>query len=178
MSKKRIKRKSKRRRHRDAVRRARTATQRHAGRRRPSRATSRREPFQSITITRDGGFNVTTIPDGEIDAYHAYLKAHDLLPPGHDVRWPVDGKELAMAVQLLEDPRAGRRAALKAIMILAHMPDERALAALMKHAESGRAQAAMAKHGAAECRMWLEERVPALSPPGWTTSPQNAAMLN
>lgn len=156
---------------RNAARRARRAAERRARRRAaPSRE---RAPLRSFTFTRDGLVTLTKVPGEDVDAHLAYLEAHRLLPPGYPTSEAHLRTEMAMALFTLDDPDASPDSVLRAIVILAHTPDERALAALVRYASSGRVHADLAKPAATECDMWLQTG--GISPP---RAPQPAATMN
>ncbi|MEZ4439286.1 MAG: hypothetical protein R3B72_09365 [Polyangiaceae bacterium] len=140
---------------RNAARRARRTQQRtqqkHQQRRaRPSRERGR---FQSVTATARG---IEVAPIADLDTYHAYLDAHRLVPT-HPMSEAEISAQRAMALFTLEQPPASSEALLRAVMILAHTPDPRALAALRRHAASGAMHADLAVLAADECAMWLEQ---------------------
>ena len=172
MSKNSKKIKKHRNRRRNAHRRAARAAERR------TRGPSRERPRMTFTAIPAGGFvGVADIPGEEISSLDAYVRAHDRLPPSYPFDEVERGRQLAMALCVLEDRQASGESLLRAIMILGHIPDPRALEALRAHAKSRRPHADIARHAADECAMWLED---ARGQPEPTSSPMSmfSMMLN
>lgn len=87
-----------------------------------------------------------------------YLEAHQHLPWGFP--WPgcdVEGT-LQAALDTLARPMASGEAILEAIMLLAHIPDRRALDSLRRYGASAGVHSDMARLGEDECAMWIREQ--------------------
>ena len=156
---------------RDARRRAARAAERRA--RRKNAPPRDRGGVQSFMMTDGGSFSVTPVGADEIDALNTYIRAHDRLPSSYPFGPMEQQRQLSMALSTLGNPLATSDAVLRAIVILGHIPDPRALTALVAHADSRRAHADIAKHAADECAGWIESerfRSAPLRPP--------AAMMN
>ncbi|MEQ9322705.1 MAG: hypothetical protein RIF41_26300 [Polyangiaceae bacterium] len=168
MSKKSKKQRSKR---RDARRRAARAAGRRA--RKKAAAARARGTVQSFTMTSDGSYSVTTVGADEIEALNTYIRAHDRLPPTYPFAPAEQRRQLAQALGILDDLGATDDEVLQAIVVLGHIPDPRALTALVARADSTEVHADIAKHAADECAGWLESERTRFGPP-----PQRAAMMN
>jgi len=132
--------------------------QRRAERR--NRNTAKRRAKRSRRTLVAEGVHVIGEPAIPMETHIAYIEAHALIPPDYP-RSPTDlWTQLTLALSTLEDPRATGEAVLRAIIILAHTPDPRALEALHHHARLGTVHRDMAQLGADECAAWLEDLGP------------------
>lgn len=111
-------------------------------------------------------FSYTVDPMSAEDYPHLmrYFKAHEALP--HFYRFdPARRKyqrHLADSLEQLADPEASLEALTRAIAILGHSPDPRAISALEAYSDAGRELSGMARMALQECLgMLAEERTAA-----------------
>lgn len=168
-------RKQKTNRHHSAARRAKRAASRRAKRCHRDGARERRAgPKHYVTTALwDGTAMIREVSRAELGLHSAYLEAHRLLPRGYPSNHADVRAHGTWALRTLEDPLSPNESVLRAILILGHTPDERALRALRRHASRNRVYAGMARLAADECVFWMETSEPDRERP-----PQPAAMLN
>jgi hypothetical protein len=100
----------------------------------------------------------------DVETCTAYMEAHRLLPPDYPSSDADMRAHMTMAIHTLEDPLSPSESVLRAILILGHTPDERALAALRNHASREGMHADMARIAVDECAWWIETSEPELEP--------------
>jgi len=126
------------------------------------------KPIVGMTarLTADG-FDVTSTPIAaeDMDAWHAYVDAHVLLPYDYDLGGPIAEAVADEAFDVLGKEGAPEIAWLRSIVILGHTPTVAALEALHRHASSGQPLADVARLAANECAEWLDHEASARATP-------------
>lgn len=132
-----------------------------------------RAPRHYVMMSANGLLTTTEVTEEELVLHNAYVEAHQLLPPGYPSSDADIRAHLSQALGTLADPLSPSDAVLRAILILGHTPDERALTALRQHAADNGTHAAMAEIAADECAWWTES-----VPRAPVHAPRQSVMLN
>ncbi len=115
-----------------------------------------------ITVGMPGsGLSSYVMPISPADAVHMapYLKAHKLLPFffRYDPAKRRSQRYLERSIRVLADPEATAGDLTRAIVILGHCPDQRAVSALQAYGDAELELSGMARMALQECLSWMGE---------------------